>query len=180
VREKTAIFPGTFDPVTLGHLDVLRRALHLFDRVTVAVAASDRHHKHTLFTVDERIAMLGEAIDPELRPRVELTQLEGLLVEFARSRGVRAVVRGVRFFSDFEYELQMATMNQKLWPELDTVFLMPNDRFAHVNSTIVKEIARHGGSMKGLTTPQVARRLRARLESGVADPLMAGKGRGEQ
>jgi pantetheine-phosphate adenylyltransferase len=180
VREKTAIFPGTFDPVTLGHLDVLTRALHIFDRVTVAVAASDRHHKNTLFSVGERIAMLEEAIDPRLASSVEITQLEGLLVEFARGRGVHAVVRGVRFFSDFEYELQMATMNQKLWPDLDTVFLMPNDRYAHVNSTIVKEIARHGGSLKGLTTPQVARKLRSRLESVVAEPLVAGKGRRER
>lgn len=179
MREKTAIFPGTFDPVTLGHLDVLTRALHLFDRVTVAVAASDRHHKHTIFNVEERIAMIEEAIDPGLRSAVEVTRLEGLLVEFARARGVHAVVRGVRFFSDFEYELQMATMNQKLWPDLDTVFLMPNDRYAHVNSTIVKEIARHGGSLKGLTTPRVARKLRARLIAPTAEPLVAGKGRGE-
>ncbi len=163
VKEQMGIFPGTFDPVTLGHVDVMVRALHLFDRVLVAVASSDRHHKQTLFSVEERMRMVREAVPASIRGRIEVGRLEGLLVEFARAKGVRAVVRGLRFFSDFEYEFQMATMNQKLWPELDTVFLMPTERFSYINSTLVKEIARNGGNLRGLTTPEVARRMRERF-----------------
>ncbi len=161
--ERRGIFPGTFDPLTLGHLDVLTRALHLFDRVTVAVAAIDRRRKETLFNVDERMEMVRDAIVPALRPRVDVMVLEGLLVDFARAQGVHAVVRGLRFISDFEYEFQMALMNQKLWAELDTVFLMPNDKYSYVNSSLVKEIARNGGDVSELVPPDVARRLSERF-----------------
>ena len=159
------IFPGTFDPVTLGHLEVLHRALHLFDRVTVAVARTERHHKQPLFSLEERIAMLHESIPSEIASKIEVVMLGGLLVDFARQRGVRAVVRGLRFISDFEYEFQMAQMNQRLWPELDTVFLMPTEKYAYVNSTLVKEIAGNGGSVKGLVPIPVARKLKAKFSS---------------
>lgn len=105
--------------------------------------------------------MVRDAVPRSLRARVEVARLEGLLVEFARERGVRVVVRGLRFFSDFEYEFQMATMNQKLWRSLDTVFLMPTEKYSTINSTLVKEIARNDGSLKGLATPAVAARLAA-------------------
>jgi pantetheine-phosphate adenylyltransferase len=164
--ERRGIFPGTFDPFTLGHLDVLTRALHLFDRVTVAVAAVDRRRKETLFSVEERVEMVRESIAPSARSVVDVTVLEGLLVEFARTQGVHAVVRGLRFISDFEYEFQMALMNQKLWPELDTVFLMPNDKYSYLNSSLVKEIARNGGDVSELVPAGVARRLVERFGSG--------------
>lgn len=161
--ERKGIFPGTFDPVTFGHLEVLERALHLFDRVIVAVARSERQHKQTLFTVEERVMMLTSSIPEGLRNRVDVEILEGLLVDFARARDVRAVVRGLRFISDFEYEFQMAQMNQRLWGELDTVFLMPTEKHTYVNSTLVKEIARNGGSVRGLVPSDVARRLARRF-----------------
>ena len=162
MEKKKGIFPGTFDPMTNGHVDVLIRALRIFDSVTVAVAASERHHKETLFTLEERLEMVRASVPEDLLQRVEVVRIEGLLAEFARSRGIRAVIRGVRFVTDFEYEFQMALMNQKLWAELDTVFLLPNEQYSYVNSTLVKEIAMNGGSVRGLVPPEVARRLRAR------------------
>jgi pantetheine-phosphate adenylyltransferase len=164
--ERRGIFPGTFDPFTLGHQDVLTRALHLFDRVTVAVAAIDSRRKDSLFSVEERMEMVRESIAPGSRTSVDVLVLEGLLVDFARAQGVHAVVRGLRFISDFEYEFQMALMNQKLWPELDTVFLMPNDKYSYLNSSLVKEIARCGGDVSELVPPGVARRLVERFGSG--------------
>ena len=161
--KRTGIFPGTFDPVTLGHIDVVERALHLFDNVIVAIVRSERNAKETLFGLDERVEMFRKAVPSAIRSQVEVTPLEGLLVDFARRRGVRAVVRGLRFFSDFEYEFQMASMNQKLWPEFDSVFLMPTMRFSYLNSTLVKEIARNGGPLVGLVSPHVAKKLRLRF-----------------
>jgi pantetheine-phosphate adenylyltransferase len=162
--KRRGIFPGTFDPVTLGHIDVVERSLHIFDHVIVAVARSERNAKKTLFELDERIDMFRRAVPQAIRSKVEVTALDGLLVDFARARGVQAVVRGLRFFSDFEYEFQMATMNQKLWPEFDSIFLMPTMRYSYLNSSLVKEIARNGGPLQGLVTAHVARRLRKRFE----------------
>jgi pantetheine-phosphate adenylyltransferase len=158
--KRRGIFPGTFDPVTLGHIDVVERSLHIFDHVIVAVVRSERNAKKTLFGLDERIEMFRKAIPQAIRSSVEVTALEGLLVDFARARGVRAVVRGLRFFSDFEYEFQMASMNQKLWPEFDSIFLMPTMRYSYLNSSLVKEVARNGGPLRGLVSAHVARRLR--------------------
>lgn len=161
--KRRGIFAGTFDPVTLGHSDIMERALQLFDHLTVAVACTERHHKKTLFSLEERIEMFREVLPDDYNKRVEVAPLNGLLVDFARERGVEAVVRGLRFFSDFEYELQMATMNQRLWPDLDTLFLMPNEKYSYVNSSLVKEIARNGGKLRGLVHPVIGRRLRARF-----------------
>jgi pantetheine-phosphate adenylyltransferase len=157
---RIGLFAGTFDPITLGHLDVLRRSLGLFDRLIVAVA--DRHHKSTLFTAAERVEMIRESLAPTELSRVEVRCFEGLLVDFAREVGALAVVRGMRFVSDFEYELQMAQMNRKLYPEMETIFLSPAEQFGSLNSTLVKEIALHGGPVKGFVPPGVVRRLRAK------------------
>ncbi len=159
--KRVGLFPGTFDPVTMGHLDILGRALHLFDEMILAVA--HRHHKETLFNVDERVEMVREALGPEEARLVEVTSFEGLLVDFARLRKVTGIVRGLRFVSDFEYEFQMALMNQKLCPELDTIFLMPTEQFSYLNASLVKEVARNRGSVRGLVPPGVARRLQERF-----------------
>jgi pantetheine-phosphate adenylyltransferase len=144
-------------------LDVLRRSLGLFDRLIVAVA--DRHHKNTLFSAVERVEMIRESLTPKELERVEVRSFEGLLVDFAREVGALAVVRGMRFVSDFEYELQMAQMNRKLYPEMETIFLSPAEQFGSLNSTLVKEIALHGGPVKGFVPAGVVRRLREkRLE----------------
>ncbi|MBI5835636.1 MAG: pantetheine-phosphate adenylyltransferase [Candidatus Eisenbacteria bacterium] len=158
-KGRLAIFPGTFDPVTFGHQDLVERALSLFDRVLVAVAPRDE--KGVLFTVEERVAMVRE-VTRGLR-RVEVVPFRGLLVDFASRMGADAVVRGLRAVSDFEFEFQMALMNRRLRPGLETVFLMPSSRYTYLNSTVVKEIARNGGSVRGLVAPLVARRMKAKF-----------------
>jgi pantetheine-phosphate adenylyltransferase len=159
---KSAIFPGTFDPVTLGHLDIVRRARTVFDRIVVAVAV--QREKRVLFSVEERVAMIGEA-SADLSG-VEVRSFEGMLVEFARAQGIRTLIRGLRVISDFEYEFQMALMNRRLDDGIDTVFMMPSERFIYLNSTVVKEIARVGGPLEGFVPAGVARRLRDRFAPG--------------
>ena len=156
---KSAVFAGTFDPVTNGHLDLVRRALNIVDRLTVAVAA--RPEKGVLFSQDDRVAMLREALEGE--NRLTVTSFTGLLVDYARSNGIGIIIRGIRFISDFEYEFQMALMNRRLADEVETVFLMPSETYTYVNATLVKEIARYGGAIEGLVPPNVAPLLRKRL-----------------
>jgi pantetheine-phosphate adenylyltransferase len=157
-----AIFPGTFDPVTLGHLDILRRGLSIFDRILVAVAT--QREKQVIFSVEDRVEMIREATKD--LPGVEVESFEGMLVDFARSRRARAVIRGLRVISDFEYEFQMALMNRRLDDQIDTVFLMPSERYIYLNSTLVREIARLGGPIEGFVPPEVAQRLRERFHVG--------------
>ena len=151
---RRAIYPGSFDPVTNGHLDVIERARTLFDEVIVAVAINDQ--KQPLFTPDERLAMLRQAITIDA---VRVAPMEGLLVEFAASEGAHAVVRGLRAISDFEFEFQMALMNRKLDPEIETIFLMPKEEYTYLSSRIVKEIARLGGDVSAFVPPLVAEAL---------------------
>ena len=150
---KRAIFAGTFDPPTNGHLDLVERALELFDGVLIAVASGQ--HKEPLFSLDERVAMFREVVAD--RDGVEVVSFAGLLVNVAREHGIRVGVRGLRMVSDFEYEYQMALMNRKLDKGFDTVYLMPSARYTFLNSTVIKEIARYGGSLDGLV-PDVVRR----------------------
>jgi pantetheine-phosphate adenylyltransferase len=138
-----AIYPGSFDPVTFGHLDVISRAAHLFDSVIVAVATGEG--KYPLFPVADRIEMLKESTADN--PAVEVVSLDGLLVDFARDRGVFTVIRGLRAVSDFEFEFQMALMNRKLEARLETVFLTPKEDYTYLSSRIVKEVARLGGDV---------------------------------
>lgn len=159
--QRTALFAGTFDPVTLGHLDILRKALRLFDRVTVAVAIG--RHKAPLFTVEERMEMFVESLSADEEARVAIRTFDGLLVDVARDVGALVVVRGLRFVSDFEFEMQMAELNRKLHPEVETVFLPPSEKYGAVNSTLIKQIAEGGGSLRDLVAPNVARRLRRRF-----------------
>ena len=161
---RLALFPGTFDPVTRGHLDIIGRALMLCDHLIVAVA--QRHHKQTLFGIDERIALIDEAMPETYRSRTTVRAFSGLLVEFAREAGVQMIVRGLRVISDFEYEFQMALMNKRLSPEVETVFLMPGESFIYLNSTLVKEVARNGGATEQFVTPNVECALAERFGSG--------------
>jgi len=156
---KSAIFAGTFDPVTNGHVDLIRRALRLVDRLTVAVAA--RPEKKVLFSQEDRVAMIREAVPDE--PRLTVEPFTGLLVQFAEARGIGTIIRGLRFVSDFEYEFQMALMNRRLSGSIETLFLMPSETYTFVNSSLVKEIARHGGDVSAFVPPRVGTRLMAAL-----------------
>jgi pantetheine-phosphate adenylyltransferase len=152
----TAYYPGTFDPITNGHLDLVRRALGLFDRVIVAVGAA--RDKHPMFTVEERVEMIRDAVkDLE---GVDVVSFDGLLVSAVRDAGASAIVRGLREVSDFEYEFQMALMNRRLAGEVETVFLMPSESYTYLDSTIVKEVALLGGDVTGLVPKAVLAKLR--------------------
>jgi pantetheine-phosphate adenylyltransferase len=154
----TVVYPGTFDPVTRGHEDLVRRAARLFDRVVVGIAASEA--KKPMFALDERIAMASEVLAD--LPNAKVTGFSSLLMAFVHEQGARAVLRGLRAVSDFEYEFQMAGMNRRLWPEVETLFLTPSEQFMFVSATIVREVARFGGDVTGFVHPSVAVRLRSR------------------
>ena len=155
----TAVYPGTFDPMTLGHEDLMRRASRLFDRLIVAVAAG--HHKRTMFTVEERLDIAKELAAP--CGNVEVIAFRGLLRDFVVDNGGKVVVRGLRAVSDFEYEFQMAGMNRQLMPEVETLFLTPSDQFQFVSGTFVREIAMHGGDVSKFVAPSVLMRLKERV-----------------
>jgi pantetheine-phosphate adenylyltransferase len=152
---KIAVYPGTFDPVTNGHIDILNRAIAVFDKVIIAVATDN--YKNTLFTLDERLAMLQE-IAGNL-PNVEVDIFKGLLVEYCKGVNANAIVRGLRAVSDFEYELQIALMNKKLNDNLETVFLMTAAENSFVSSTIIKQVSVLGGCIQGLVPDFVAKKL---------------------
>ncbi|MDE3058286.1 MAG: pantetheine-phosphate adenylyltransferase, partial [Bacteroidota bacterium] len=143
---RIAIYPGTFDPITNGHVDILERAMLLFDTVIVTVAKNSS--KTPMFTVDERVEMIQETIRSNGYNNVSVESFEGLLVDFARKKKATALIRGLRAVSDFDYEFQMALMNRKQANDLVTVFLMPHEQYTFLNSTIVREIARHRGNFK--------------------------------
>lgn len=154
-----AIYPGSFDPVTHGHLDLIERGAKLFDRLIVAVLRN--LEKDPLFTLPERVEMLREVTQPW--PNVEVDVFDGLIVAYARKRNAHVLLRGIRAISDYEYELQMALMNRKLEPEIETVFLMPAEAYSYLSSRLVREIARLGGPVHGLVPPAVERRLRTKV-----------------
>jgi pantetheine-phosphate adenylyltransferase len=157
-----AIYPGTFDPITNGHVDIVRRGLALFDRVIVAVAENVR--KAPLFTLDERIRMIRAAVGEE--PRLEVDSFEGLLVEYAKRRGATAIIRGLRAIADFEYEFQFAHMNRHLAPGVETVFLMTSEESFYVSSSLVKEVATMGGDITRIAPPAVVDAFKQKLKDG--------------
>ena len=156
---RRAIYPGSFDPVTNGHLDVIERARKLFDEVIVAVAYNDQ--KNPLFSLEERLDLLRTTIGES--KKVEVAPLDGLLVNFAIAREATAVIRGLRAISDFEFEFQMALMNRKLEATVETIFLMPKEEYTYLSSRIVKEIARLGGDVSGFVPTRVAEALAAKM-----------------
>ncbi len=160
-----AIYPGTFDPITNGHIDVVRRATEMFGTVIVLVARNST--KAPMFTDKERVAMIREVFKANRNVKVDV--FDGLLVEYAKKKKAKVLVRGLRAVSDFEYEFQMALMNRKLAPGVDTVFLMPHARYTYLNSTIVREVAWLGGDVSGLVPAGVLRRLISKLKQARAN-----------
>jgi pantetheine-phosphate adenylyltransferase len=155
----SALYPGTFDPPTNGHLDLIERGSKLFDRLIVAIL--NNPGKDPLFTVEERVEMLREST--AALKNVSVATFDGLMVEFARKQGVSAVLRGIRAISDYEYEFQMALMNRRIAPEIETVFLQPAGRYSFVSSRMLKEVFSFGGDVSGLVPPNVLRRLHNRM-----------------
>jgi pantetheine-phosphate adenylyltransferase len=160
-RPIVATYPGSFDPITYGHEDIARRALSVADRLVIAVAHTSSHEKSSVFDVGERVELIREVFAGD--DRIEVMPFEGLLVDFARKQGAHVVVRGLRAVSDFEYELQMAQMNQELWPEMETIFLVPEARYSFISSSLVREVAKLGGDVASFVSPPVLERLGAKL-----------------
>jgi len=154
-----ALYPGSFDPITNGHLDLIQRGSALFDKLFVAILRNDE--KQALFSVDERIEMLSEVVQGY--PNVEVGSFDGLLVEYAAQCGASVIIRGIRAVSDYEYELQMALMNRRLRPDIETVFLMASEAHSFLSSKLVKEVIRLGGRVTGLVPPSIEVKLRKRL-----------------
>ncbi|MCS7083084.1 MAG: pantetheine-phosphate adenylyltransferase [Bacteroidetes bacterium] len=159
---RRALYPGTFDPITRGHLDILERACRLFDEVWVAVGVNPK--KQTLFSLDERLALIERCVGSW--PQVRVVAFEGLLVDFARSVGACAVIRGLRQVSDFDYEFQMALTNRRMAPEIETVFLMPSQEYTVLSASLVREIAHWGGDVSPYVPDPVLEALRSRLQKG--------------
>jgi len=164
--KRTAIYPGSFDPLTNGHLDVIQRAARLFDRVIVAVAENDS--KHPLFTLAERVALVKQAVTK--LPNVQTDSFDGLLVEYVAARQAQAIVRGLRAVSDFEFEFQLALMNRKLDEKIETIFMMPKDTYTFLSSRIVKEIARLGGDVRPFVPAHVQLALKKKLKAAKQPP----------
>jgi pantetheine-phosphate adenylyltransferase len=160
-QHSVAVYPGTFDPITNGHLDILERSLRLFDRVIVTIAVNQR--KQPLFTVDERVQFIRDAL-PEHAGRLEFESFDGLIVDFCTSRGATTLIRGLRALADFEYEFQFAHMNRRLAPSVDTVFFMTDERNHYVSSSLVKEVASLGGDVTGLVPAAVVAALAAKYK----------------
>lgn len=159
-KPSIAIYPGTFDPITMGHLDIVDRALNLFDKVIVAIAINPG--KTPLFTLEERQVMIKNCF-PEDYSRIEVDTVTGLLVDYALQRKAKAIIRGLRAVSDFDYEFQLALMNRKLVREVDTLFLMPGFRWIYISSSIIKDAARHGGDVSELVPEHVDRMLKKKF-----------------
>lgn len=160
---RTAVYPGTFDPITYGHIDVLERAVELFDKVIIAVALNSA--KNPIFSDEERVAMIKSVVKKYER-KVEVDSFKGLLVRYAQQKKATAIVRGLRAISDYEYEFQMALMNRKLAEDVFTVFLMPHERYTYLNSGIVREIARLNGDVSEFVPPSVHQKLRTKFGGG--------------
>ena len=155
--ELIAVYPGTFDPITMGHLDIINRGLNLFDKVIVAVA--ENSSKQPLFSIEERLVMIRESF-PGHEKRIEVDVVNGLLVDYAYTKGAKAIIRGLRAVSDFDYEFQLALMNRRIEREVETVFLMTGFRWIFISSSIIKDAARHGGDVSGLVPDHVCEKLR--------------------
>lgn len=151
-----AVVPGSFDPITAGHMDIIKRATRLYDEVVVGIVVNPS--KSPLFTLEERVNMVKEAVNWD--PKIKVDSFDGLLIEFVKMHGAHVIIRGLRAVSDFEHEFQMAQMNRKLCPDIETIFVMASPEYAYLSSSIVKEIARYGGNIKGLVPPNIEKSLK--------------------
>lgn len=159
MKNKIAVYPGTFDPITNGHVDLIKRGLRIFDRVIIAVAPS--LNKSPDFTLEERVDLIRKVIGQN--PRIEIDVIDGLLVEYIKKKKAAAVIRGLRAVSDFEYEFQLALMNRKMDPNFEAVFLMPSERYTYLSSSIIKEVAKFGGSLKDMVPDVVEKELKKKM-----------------
>ncbi len=167
MKKTIAVYPGSFDPLTIGHEDIVRRIVRLVDHLIVAVAETATQAKSGLFPIDERVELIRSAFADE--PRVEATSFSGLLVDFARARKARIIVRGLRAVSDFEYEFQMALMNRSLWPEVEVLFMAPATRHTFLSSSLVREVGRLGGDVTDFVSPVVKARMDRAFERPATD-----------
>jgi pantetheine-phosphate adenylyltransferase len=174
---RTAIYPGTFDPLTLGHLDLIERSAAIFDRVIVAVAGVSAKVTN-MFPLEQRMAMVRETVTEHGLKNIEVDRLDGLLVMYCRHRNVKVVVRGLRAYSDFEYEFQMALTNRKLAPEVETLFMMPNEEHSYVTASTVREVARYGGDTSSFVPPVVQRHILAIMRENPERRVQTGGGVG--
>jgi len=158
-KNRIAVYPGTFDPITLGHEDIVRRAAHLFDEVIVAVAGST--NKNTLFSLDERVVLAQSVFKAS---NVKVVGFNSLFMQFVQEQGAQMVIRGLRAASDFEYEFQLAGMNRKLYPKLETLFLTPAEQFMFVSSTLVREVAKLGGDVHQFVSPEIEAAIKEKLK----------------
>ncbi|MDO5462699.1 MAG: pantetheine-phosphate adenylyltransferase [bacterium] len=173
MKENTAVYPGTFDPMTKGHFDLIRRSASLFDHVIIAVAGISPKPTR-LFSIEERLEMVRECLAEEGLTNVEVKPLDCLLIEFCRRNKVRAVVRGLRAYSDFEYEFQMALTNRRLAPEIETLFMMPNEEHSYITASTVREVARYGGETDYFVPACVERHIRAYLAAHPEQKIQGG------
>lgn len=167
MSEATAVYPGSFDPLTVGHEDIVCRSLRLVDRLIVAIAETATVPKSGLFGIQERVELIQTVYEQE--PRIEATSFSGLLVDFARSRNARIIIRGLRAVSDFEYEFQMALMNRSLWPEVEVLFMAPATRHTFLSSSLVREVGRLGGDVTDFVNPIVKARMDERFASDASE-----------
>jgi pantetheine-phosphate adenylyltransferase len=160
----TAIYPGSFDPLTFGHIDILERSVRLFDRIVIAILTNSQ--KSPMFTIEERLAMVRDTVTQRFpKVEIEVDVFHGLLVDYAKRKNAQVIVRGIRAVTDYEYELQMALMNRRLAPEIETVFMAPAENYSYLSSQLVKEIAGHGGSVTGLVPERVEMRLKDKFKN---------------
>jgi pantetheine-phosphate adenylyltransferase len=157
-NESIAVYPGSFDPITNGHLDIIQRGLSLFDKVIIAIAINPT--KKPIFSLEDRVEMIKHCFTGEQRERIEVDVVDGLLVDYAYTKGAKAIIRGLRAVSDFDYEFQLALMNRKIERDVETVFLMTGFRWIFISSSIIKDAARHGGDISGLVPDHVCEMLR--------------------
>lgn len=155
---RIAVYPGTFDPITNGHIDIIQRSIHLFDKLIIAVNNNPNSAKPYLFNIEERVQMIKRSISTPCSP-IEVESFKGLLVNYAKKKGAKFIIRGLRALSDFEYEFQMYLMNRKLNPELEMVYLMTSQQYSHLSSSIIKEIAKLGGGTENFVPPTVEKKL---------------------